>query len=579
MPIPLFHRLIWAATPPSLAAVYYDSAYRLPITALESQIGIEPRRADFVAWYLLRTRALRRSDLVAPPRATYEDLARVHSSSYLESLTRRETLALIFSTDPTDIPVDEVLGTLRLACGATLAAARAALERRLPAINLIGGFHHAAPDRGGGFCAVNDIAVAVAALRAEGWKGRVGVLDLDAHPPDGTAACFASDADTWIGSLSGSNWGSLPARVDETVLPPGSTGHAYVPALDAMLRRMPAVDLSFVIAGGDVLAGDRLGTLGLTLADARERDRRVARVLSRTPAVWLPGGGYHHDAWRVFASTAMLVARGVSAPVPAKFDPLTSRFRSIAQTLSNRDLAGFSALTDEDVDATLAPHAGKRGDLLGFYSAEGIEYALARYGVLEQARRLGYRDFRIALDQADAGHRIRVFGRFEASEYLLTEAVLERNRIANDEVLWVHWLMLQNPRGGFSEARPKLPGQEHPGLGLAREAGEILALMARRLGLAGVAVCPAWYHVAYGLRYRFRFLDPARSGRFAAMLRDFAGRPLLDVTRAVAGGRVRMNGQPYAWEAEPMVYWLDGRSVDDATATAERDRVRFEIVG
>ena len=74
------------------------------------------------------------------------------------------------------------------------------------ALNLLGGFHHAKPDAGGGFCAVNDLAVAVAAVRAEGFAGRVLVLDLDAHPPDGTAACLAADPSAWIGSLSGSSW-------------------------------------------------------------------------------------------------------------------------------------------------------------------------------------------------------------------------------------------------------------------------------------------------------------------------------------------------------------------------------------
>jgi len=61
------------------------------------------------------------------------------------------------------------------------------------ALNLLGGFHHARPDVAGGFCPVNDVAVAIAAVRADGFRGRVLVLDLDAHPPDGLAACLAGD--------------------------------------------------------------------------------------------------------------------------------------------------------------------------------------------------------------------------------------------------------------------------------------------------------------------------------------------------------------------------------------------------
>lgn len=58
------------------------------------------------------------------------------------------------------------------------------------------------------------------------------------------------------------------------------------------------------------------------------------------------------------------------------------------------------------------------------------------------------------------------------------------------------------------------------------------------------------YHMAYAARAHCRFLRPERQGRFEAMLRDLGERPLGEVTRAVAAGRVRCNGQPYAWEAE-----------------------------
>src|SRR5438874_280819 len=79
-------------------------------------------------------------------------------------------------------------GTLEAAREMLSPANRRRVGRR--ALNLLGGFHHARPDVAAGFCPVNDIAVAVAAAREEGFQGRVLVLDLDAHPPDGTAACL-----------------------------------------------------------------------------------------------------------------------------------------------------------------------------------------------------------------------------------------------------------------------------------------------------------------------------------------------------------------------------------------------------
>src|SRR5262249_47839107 len=104
--------------------VFHDPAYRLPLTALEHVTGIEPRRADFAVWFLLEHGALRAEDIRRPRLATYEQLQLVHTPHYLESLSNRETLAQIFGADPSEVPVDEILRTVRLACGGTVGAAR-----------------------------------------------------------------------------------------------------------------------------------------------------------------------------------------------------------------------------------------------------------------------------------------------------------------------------------------------------------------------------------------------------------------------------------------------------------------------
>ena len=186
-----------------------------------------------------------------------------------------------------------------------------------------------------------------------------------------------------------------------------------------------------------------------------------------------------------------------------------------------------------------------------------MELGLARYGILTQLRRLGYEAFRVALDRTDVGDRSRLFGTASGVEHLLVEGVYERRalRARGRPVLFVHWLTLRHPLGHFG--RPALPGQEVPGLGMAQEAGAMLARMAERLGLAGVAFRPAWYHVAYAARRRMRFVDPARQCRFEALIRDTSTRPLREVTRAVAEGRVLLDGVPYHWEPDDMVEWLD----------------------
>src|SRR5262249_49919611 len=158
---------------------------------------------------------------------------------------------------------------------------------------------------------------------------------------------------------------------------------------------------------------------------------------------------------------------------------------------------------------------------------------------LDFIARLGYGRFRVTLAPASSGgDRVSLHGSDGEKEHLLIECVLERKQVADAGMLYVHWLSLRNPRAHFAPDRPQLPGQEVPRPGLAREIGELLARIARRLELAGVAFRPAWYHTAYAARYRFRFVDPARQGRFEALIRDLRGVPLLEASLAISEGRV-----------------------------------------
>ncbi|HUK65213.1 MAG TPA: histone deacetylase [Anaeromyxobacteraceae bacterium] len=554
------------------------------MTGIEAAVGLQPRRADEAIYWLVDSRVVRPAFVRAPRPASYRELDRVHTLELLESLGRPETLARIFAVDPSDVPVDELMRTVQLACGGTVDAAREALRRHGPTLNMQGGFHHAGPNSAGGFCPVNDVAVAVAALRAEGFGGRVVVLDLDAHPPDGIAACLKHDPSCFVGSLSGSDWGPLPG-VDETVLREGTGDATYLAALIALLGRMPRPALAFVLAGGDVLGGDRFGRLGLSLEGARRRDHEVARALAGLPSVWLPGGGYHRDAWRVLAGTAMALSSPWNTPIPERYDPVRARLAGISAELSATDL-GDTEFKAEDLEEALglAPEKRRQRLLLGYYTAVGVEHALYRYGVLDYLARIAYGDLRVSLDRTGLGERIRVFGRasgggaLAGEEQVLIELVLERRHVHGSEVLYVHWLSLRHPRAHFSPLRPRLPGQDVPGLGLAREIGELLALMARRLELGGVVFRPSHYHIAYTARHNFFFVDPSRQGRFEALVRDLSGLALLEATSAVSEGRVHLQGLPYAWEADEMILWLRGPPEGHRDEVArERARCHFTV--
>lgn len=560
--------------------VFHDEAYRLPLSGADAAAApMETRRADDALHYLLRAQAVPTNRVITPQPISYEALGRVHTPAYLESLLRPETMAHIFAVDPTDVYVDELMRTMRLACGGTLEAARSTVKTGEPALNLLGGFHHAAPNRGAGFCPVNDVAVAIATLRAEGFAGRVAVLDFDCHPPDGTAECLGRDPSVWLGSISGVTWGELPG-VDETVLAAGTEDEAYLVAVDRLLSRMPEVELVFVLAGGDVLAGDRLGTLKLTLNGVRARDLKVVDRLGSLPQVWLPSGGYSAHAWKILAGTGLALALHTDDQIPTDYDPLAARMLGISRKLRTESLGSTPMVTDADVAEALGMHREGPPKVLGFYSAEGIEYALEQFKFLGLLRRLGFEQLKVTIDRVGQADRLRLQGRdsLNGEPVTLVELEVERRKVGEGTFLFINWMSLRNPRAKFSSVRPQLPGQEVPGLGLAREMSQLVGLMAKRVLLDGVAFRPSWFHMAYAARHVSRFVNPQRQGRFEALVRDLKVVPLLQATRAVAEGRITLNGEPYTWEADEMISWIEYRRdpVDKAAIAAERERCHFD---
>lgn len=516
---PRLHRWLHGELP-----AWYHPDYRLPVPALEHLA----RRAGMAAEWLLDARIL--GELRQPERISLEQVARVHAEAWVDALTRPEALTSVFGMQ---VPVDSVLDTIRAAAGGTVAAAEVARKERCATLNLMGGFHHAHPARGHGFSPINDIAIAALDV-----PGRIGVIDLDAHPPDGTAACLP---DAWIGSISGTAWDPLP-NVDNTIIF-DADDERYLLALDRLLGRLPDCSLWFVVAGGDVLEGDPLGHMHLTLEGIRQRDQRVLAALHGQASVWLPAGGYTDRAWRVLAGTACVLAGMPDHPIAPDYDPLQVRFSRIYHSTLDTELSAA------DIDASLRLGNG----LLGWYTANGVELAFERYGILRELRRLGYSNFQVKIDANDTGDRMRLY----AGKDMLVENVLARSSVDGRPVLWVHWLTLRHPRGAFTHDRPRLPGQDTPGLGLAREAIELLALVARRLGLEGVAMRPAQLHVAWIMWTRMHFAEPLVQARMLALRRDLGHLPLTDLTKACAEGRIRRNGEVWMWEAETMVGWAD----------------------
>ena len=250
--------------------------------------------------------------LIEAPAASDGELALAHTPAYVSAVVEGHLGAAQMREIGFPWSPAMVLRS-RHSVGATIAAARAALDDGVAA-TLAGGTHHASADQGGGYCVFNDSAVAARLMQAEWHRGgrssqrsllRVAVIDLDVHQGNGTAAIFRDDETVFTLSIHAA--GNFPFRKQpgdlDVALPDGTGDDAYLEALDGALaelwRRHGAhpPGLVFYLAGADPHEHDRLGRLKLSAAGIAERDRRVlaAARARRIPLALSMAGGYGRD--------------------------------------------------------------------------------------------------------------------------------------------------------------------------------------------------------------------------------------------------------------------------------------------
>jgi len=298
----------------------YSEKYFLPI-------GEHVFRADkyrLIIERLTHQAAIDESDLLAPSAACESDVMLVHSPHYISklmegSLSAREELQMEIPYSP------QVVGTFMLHTGGSILAAERALKDGI-CINVGGGFHHAFPDHGEGFCMLNDIAVAIRTMQKRGLIQRAMTVDCDVHQGNGTAAIFSKPGpgsptlrsatpptlsstrgemvqgcsrDVFTISLHQENnypFVKPPSSIDVN-LPDGCSDDEYHSwldnALSSALRQFEPQLIGYV-AGADPFREDQLGGLNLSLEGLKRRDELVFRVARARdiPVMVTFAGGY-----------------------------------------------------------------------------------------------------------------------------------------------------------------------------------------------------------------------------------------------------------------------------------------------
>jgi len=267
---------------------------------------------------LLQTGFAREEDFIAPQPATDEDVLLVHDPGWVAklkngTLTYQEILQL-------EIPYSrQTVDAFWLAAGGTILASRLALETGF-AFHVGGGFHHAFAAHGEGFCAINDVAIAVRRLQKDGLIRRAMTIDCDVHHGNGTAALFAGDPSVF--TLSIHQFNNYPSEKPLSSLDihlADNTGdEEYLKRLENGVKAgllMFRPDLIIYLAGADPYCEDQLGGLSLTFQGLMDRDRLVigTAVAEKIPVATVLAGGYAlnvEDTLTIHANTAA-VAKSV----------------------------------------------------------------------------------------------------------------------------------------------------------------------------------------------------------------------------------------------------------------------------
>lgn len=267
-----------------------------------------------------------------PLAATRADLERVHPVAYLDRIEG------ICAAGGGRLDADTYASAgswtaATLAAGAGLTAVRALQEGRgdaaFCAVRPPG--HHATRDESMGFCFVNNVAVAAAALADQGE--RVMIFDYDAHHGNGTQAVFYHDPRVLFVSLH--QWPLYPGTGRHTEvgegaargmtvnipLPPGATGDVYLAAFDQLVAPIAdrfAPTWIIVSAGFDAHRNDPITELALTAGDYAPLTQRVLSLVPAGRRLVMLEGGYDLDALTFSSATVLREMAGEpGAPIEA----------------------------------------------------------------------------------------------------------------------------------------------------------------------------------------------------------------------------------------------------------------------
>ncbi len=288
----------------------YSPNYKISVFGMEKLHPFDIAKYDKIFNALKKDGLVTEESVIDPAEVSRDEMLLIHTQDYLENLKKTNHVAQYLEAPALKVIPDamidhRIVSRFRKAAGGTIAAARQALRAKSKmAINLGGGYHHAKPDVGEGFCIIADVPIAIRQLQKEKLIKRALIIDTDIHQGNGTILCLKDDPTTYTFSMHERGIYPLPKEVgDEDVeLEARVTDEQYLKILGGRLDQLFAKsrpDMVFHVAGCDALAGDPLATGQMTHEGILKRDAMIVKACKKRgiPYVMTLSGGYSRDAW------------------------------------------------------------------------------------------------------------------------------------------------------------------------------------------------------------------------------------------------------------------------------------------
>lgn len=312
--------------------VVYSPDYKISVFGMEKLHPFDIAKYDKIYAALKKDGIVDGTNTHDPKALTDEELLLIHTKQYLVnlkdvSLVARDLEAPVLKIIPKKKLDKMIVTPFKKASGGTLLAARLALKNGTKmAFNLGGGYHHAKPEKGEGFCIIADVPIAIRKLQKEGLIKKALIIDTDIHQGNGTIACLKNDPSTFTFSLHEGGIYPMPKEKGDLdiSLHAGITDQAYLQTLEKSLKDLfqkSKPDIVFHVAGCDALAKDPLANGKMTHEGIAKRDALIVSFCKKhnVPYVMTLSGGYSKDAWNAqYKSIKNLIANELNTANPEK---------------------------------------------------------------------------------------------------------------------------------------------------------------------------------------------------------------------------------------------------------------------